>query len=66
MALDLASAGATRLPAGSPAGGLAAQSVNGFQGIRLPPSRLRAPVSPRDCRGPIAPQTAVGARYEPS
>ena len=31
------------------AGGLAAQSVNVLQRVRLPPSRLRAPVSQRDC-----------------
>ncbi len=30
------------------AGGLAAQSVNVPQGVCLPPSRLHAPVSPRD------------------
>jgi len=57
------------------AGGLAAQSVNVFQGIRLPPSRLlpdplqreeqRVPLA-RDCREPIALQTAMGGRDEPS
>jgi len=34
---------------GRQAGGLATQSVNVLQGVRLPPSRLRTPVSQRDC-----------------
>ena len=50
---------------GGQAGGLAAQSVTVLHGIRFPPSRLRAPVSQRGCRGPIALQTAMGARDEP-
>jgi len=37
------------LALGGQAGGLAPQSVNVLLGGRLPPSRLRAPVSPRDC-----------------
>jgi hypothetical protein len=47
MALDLASAGATRLAAtdGAQAGGLAAQSVNILCKVCLPPSRLHTPVS---------------------
>jgi len=42
MALDLASAVATHLTAG----GLAARSVNILFQVCLPPSLLRAPVSP--------------------
>ena len=36
------------LALGAQAGGLATQSVNVLQGVRFPPSRLRAPVSQRD------------------
>jgi len=39
---------------GAQAGGLAPQSVNVLQGVRFPPSGLRAPVSPCDCRVPVA------------
>jgi len=39
------------------AGGLAAQSVNVLLGVRLPPSRLHAPVSRRDCA--ISPRTVM-------
>ena len=55
---------------GGQAGGLAAQSVNVLitrciwksngSPVRLPPSRLRAPVSQRDCRVPIALWNAMG------
>ncbi len=34
---------------GMQAGGLAAQSVTVLQGVRLPPLRLHAPISLRDC-----------------
>ncbi len=39
---------------GVQAGGLAARSVNVPFQVRVPPSRLRAPVLPRDCRVPVA------------
>ncbi len=37
------------LAVGDQAGGLATQSVDVLPGVRLSPSRLRAPVSQRDC-----------------
>ncbi len=40
-----AAATSLRAEYGTQAGGLVAQSVNVLQGARLPPSRLRAPVS---------------------
>jgi len=54
------------LPFGAQAGGLATQSVNVLQGGRLPPSRLHAPVSPRDCRVPVGLPLQRVERDEPS
>ena len=51
---------------GDQAGGLATQSVNVLQGVCLPPSWLRAPVSQHDCRVPGALPLQRVERDEPS